>query len=313
MKSFIHFCFAFLIACTLSGAGGFDLIPSAFASETVSPSKIAFSVDEGEEFSFDLSFLTDVAGDFSLHVTPFVYDEKGGKVFTPEVDHFLSFPTPVFSAEAGVQQYVPITVVVPRDLSQLGYYQTISLRRVVEGAARATFQLDVPVFFGVNDAFERKGEIQNVSFVNNDTGDLRDIKMIFENQSLRYFEASFRLEFVNTDGDIVSTMGPYERLVFPEFQRSLALQNVYQKDFSLDDRMSVVRLVVSDDLGVDIDSQIIPFPRDVRFEYLERKDSPVRQARFRKSYKFLYNPIFQGIAILIGLTLVGYSLFNKKD
>jgi|CXWL01.1.fsa_nt_gi hypothetical protein len=298
----------------------FFLQPSALAADdTLSPTKVIFSVEPGENFSYDLSFLSGEGGSYDFRSTFFRFNSTGGKIYDHEVAPWVtSQEGDRLDFLPGEHRYVTLKVAIPETIQSGDYFFAHFIRRVPpedQGPANPTYELGSVMYVRIGEPSEYRGTLEDVAvhYLEGNTHDFDAIRFAFRSQVNRFFLVTPVVSFFDNSGQLISTMIGDETLVFPEFTREASVLNFTDKVMNFPEAGVKAELKIFDEEDNLLDQRVLEMKITDRFIAQVRTNSPIPPVRVRKSLQFLYDPIFQGSAIAIGLTLIGLSLFMKKS
>lgn len=283
------------------------------AGDTLSPTKISFQVSQGEEFSYDLSFFSLNGGVYDMLGKSFSYDEAGGQQDAPDTYvSLVSFPEPRFGMAAGEERYVQVVVSIPELTADQDIYLGVFIRKRAD--YDVTYELGSLLFLRVGEAENFSGSIADtaIKYVGDSGTSIEMVTFNFENNTDRYFEVLSELHFFDLLGNKYKKIQGPSTMVFPEFNKTINVINFSNEDFIFDNSFSLAKLLVYSEDAAVLDEAKLDFKKGDIMIHQEKTESPVRQFRLRKHFKFLYNPIFQGLAIILGLTLMAYSFSLRK-
>jgi hypothetical protein len=284
------------------------------AEDFLAPTKISFSVKPGEKLSYDLVYKSGIGGTYDLSTRVFEYDQYGNKKYVADSSDLVTYSESIFEFDVGEEKKVPINISIPEDFPNQDLYMSHFLRR--RSDEQQTFELGSLMFLRVGPVSEFSGKVSNAKFHHlSDTPDgaqtsgrFHGILFDFENTSDRYFFITPVLKLYDSSGNLFDTLENQSTYVFPEFVKTVNFFNFSEKDVDVADKRMVLQ-VLSEDKSVLHEEELSLDDNQV-FASQERRVSPFQSLAIRKG--ILYNPTFQIAAIVIGLTLVAFSLFMKR-
>jgi hypothetical protein len=306
MKLFRAFGLVLLFALSIASAQA--------AEDFLAPTKISFSVKPGEVLSYDLIYKSGIGGTYDLSTRIFEYDVHGNKSYIANSSDFVTYSQTVFEFKPDEEKKVPINIAIPADAVPVDYYMSHFLRR--RSDEQQTFELGSLMFLRVGPVSQFSGTVSNTKFhqIKGDPdsapapGQFHGIVFDFENTSDRYYSIIPVLKLYDTSGDLLDTLENQSTFVFPEFVKPVNVFNFSSQDLNVSEKRIMLQ-VLAEDRSVLHEEELAMEDQKV-FLSQERRISPFQSLAIRKG--ILYNPTFQIAAILIGLTLIAFSLFMKR-
>lgn len=287
-------------------------IPSG---DVLSPSSIDFVIEPGEEFEYDLSFYSREGGEYEFSFHSFVYKESGNKDYAPYDGNIVQTDVGEFTMESGEHRYIPVKIRIPEE-PEAQYYFSQLIRRKSQDLAPSR-ALSGLLFLQLRQGDDMPQEpdvmINDVYFQLNDEDEVQVLKASFVNNGELYRKVIPNIRFLNGEGETVKQLKSTSTLVFSEFERMVSVPNYSGETIVFAPPLEQAVLTLYDVHENILDERAVEMQEGAVFAHTDIKDSPIPKKRIRKSYKFLYHPIFQGFAILIGLTLIFYGAFMSKS
>jgi len=288
-------------------------------AETISPTKTFLQVSPGEELEYEFYFMTENDGEYELTSSSFEYNEKGGMVDVEDNLKMLTLPASTMEFWAEKAQKVKVKIAVPDNIVEKKYLYKITVTRIIPdeditGAVVYRRALVTLLYLRVGEAEIEAMELTEVSlnYAEDSQGGVESISYLVSCDSESFVKMVPQVRLYNDNNVLLESLKNRATYVFPEFQITRKAYNYGEQDFMYPNDFQKAEFLILDEGGEVLLQEDLSFQEGDVFLHNEMGESPIPEMLTDKLVKFVYNPIFQGIAIIIGLTLVIYSAFLFK-
>lgn len=289
----------------------FFYAPYVSAGDVISPPVLTYSVEPGESFEFDLSFLSEGGGEYDVILRQFSFDDQGVRTFEEGAGGVLQVESEILELTEGENVYIPVRIQIPEDAVDGDLMYQVGFR--IRGNSFHSYELSSVVLLSVGAPGSIRGEIELAEVVMGEKeGEITGIDYVYQNNGGRYVVATPQLRLLRSG--VEERYTGKAQVFFPVEQDSFRFSFFDADEILFDESVSEVTF------------RMISPEQELLGEYVfqdsiagvlkssEKVQSAANPFRERRRYSFLYNPIFKYFALFIGLTLVLGSLFmNRKE
>jgi hypothetical protein len=299
----------------------FFAAPSVMAlSAYLNPEAVVIELQPGQSFSFEVFVVSEEGDAYDMSLQGFDIDkDKVERIYRPLKNPDLFWvDDDVLDFDGITEQKVLIQGEIPEDLPPQDIFLALFLDRETQGAERVTVRLKSHLYLRIGDLGDVDAEMQDAELFLTETGeiDYAAFTLLPADSLERFFSVTGVLQYLNDRDEIVHEISSLPQRVFPGLEKKISIQLFADEDIELGDDIISARFLARDEGGQILDDETLSELPEASSHLAKQRKGNIygEQIQLKISNTFVWTEwLGHFLLIILGLSLIAYTLYPRKD